>query len=377
MSEYQYYEFQAIDRPLTPEEQRAVARLSSRVAPHPRRAVFTYSFGGDLRRPAEDVLADYYDAMLYLANWGSRQLMFRFPKILVDAEEMRQYNVVTETYPFDAIDVSTHGEYVILDIRLDEEEGGGWIEGEGWLDSLVGLREALLQQDYRLLYLAWLKGLALTDDIDREAQEPPVPPGLRTLSPALEDFIELFDVDKDLIQVAAEASGPRDEGMPEGDLRRAIAQLPAEERDAFLFRLARGEPHLSLALKRRLGVLVNVSKGAEAQPRSVGALYAAVAALRKRRRRERAAAAEAKRLAELKALAGQEDETWREVDVLIQRSQRKAYEEAVRLLKKLQDLAEYQYRHADFEERLSQICEQYSRRRALMQLLREAGLIDS
>ena len=42
MSEYQYYEFQAIDRPLTPEEQEAVARLSSRVAPHPRRAVFVY-----------------------------------------------------------------------------------------------------------------------------------------------------------------------------------------------------------------------------------------------------------------------------------------------------------------------------------------------
>ena len=42
MSEYQYYEFQAIDRPLTPEEQEAVARLSSRVAPHPRRTVFVY-----------------------------------------------------------------------------------------------------------------------------------------------------------------------------------------------------------------------------------------------------------------------------------------------------------------------------------------------
>jgi hypothetical protein len=41
MSEYQYYEFQAIDRPLTPEEQAAVARLSSRTEPHPWRAVFT------------------------------------------------------------------------------------------------------------------------------------------------------------------------------------------------------------------------------------------------------------------------------------------------------------------------------------------------
>jgi hypothetical protein len=42
MSEYQYYESQAIDRPLTDEEQQAVARLSSRVHSHPREAVFVY-----------------------------------------------------------------------------------------------------------------------------------------------------------------------------------------------------------------------------------------------------------------------------------------------------------------------------------------------
>ncbi len=376
MSTYQYYEFQAIDRPLTPEEQRAVARLSSRVEPHPRRAIFTYSFGGDLHRRAEDVLVDYYDAMLYLASWGSRQLVFRLPTALVDTEKMCQYNIVTRQYPPDAIGISTQGEHVILNIRLDEEEGLGWIEGEGWLDSLVGLRDAILQQDYRLLYLAWLKGLALAGDVDMEMQEPPVPAGLQTLSPALESFIELFGLDEDLIHVAAESSRVLDEGISDGDLRLAIAQLPAEERDVFLWRLARGEPHLSLALNRRLGVLGGKSQGAASERRSVGALFAAVEALRERRRKERAAVAEATRVAELKALAGHEEETWRQVDVLIQRSQAKAYEEAVWLLTKLQGLAEYQSRQSAFEERLDQICDQHSRRRALMRLLREAGLID-
>lgn len=70
MSEYQYYEFQAIDRPLTPEEQQAVARLSSRVEPHPRCAVFTYSWS-DFPGDSADILGKYYDAMLYMANWGS------------------------------------------------------------------------------------------------------------------------------------------------------------------------------------------------------------------------------------------------------------------------------------------------------------------
>jgi hypothetical protein len=35
MSTYQYYEFQAIDRSLTAEEQQIIARLSSHVDPHP------------------------------------------------------------------------------------------------------------------------------------------------------------------------------------------------------------------------------------------------------------------------------------------------------------------------------------------------------
>jgi len=374
MSEYQYYEFQAIDRPLTGEEQEAVASLSSRVDPHPRRAVFTYSFGGGLRRPAEDLLAEYYDAMLYLANWGSRRLMFRYPKALVDPEQIEQYNVAMTDYPSDAVRAYTQDEHAILDIQLDEEEGLDWIEGEGWLDSLVELRDAILQGDYRLLYLAWLKGLTLAYAVDQSALEPPLPPGLRALTPALERFVELFDVDEDLIQVAAERSSDLAGEVSDDDLRRAIGRLPAEERDAFLLRLAQGEPHLSLALNRRLGTLSGAPQGDTAARRTVGELFATAEALRERQRRERAAQAEANRIAELKALAQREDEAWREVDTLIQQSQAKAYDEAVGLLKKLEHLAEYQNRQSAFEEHVSQIRDQYSRRQGLMRRLREAGL---
>jgi hypothetical protein len=376
MSEYQYYEFQAIDRPLTSEEQQAVARLSSRVEPHPRRAVFTYSFGGDLRRRAADVLAEYYDAMLYLTNWGSRQLMFRFPSVLVDMEKVRQYEVVTQEYPSDAVGVYAQGEYTILDIQLHEEEGFDWIEGEGWLDSLVSLRDAILQYDYRLLYLAWLKGVTLAYDVDREAQEPPIPPGLRTLSLALENFIDLFGLDEDLIQVAAEHSGELEKAASDNELSQAIDKLTPDERDDFLLRLAKGEPHLTLALNRRLDTFRGASQRETIERRTVDELFAEAEALQARRRRERAAAAEARHIAELKALAEREDEAWREVDELIQQSQAKPYDEAVRLLQKLEDLAKYQNRRSFFEDRLRQIRDQYSRRHALMRRLRSAGLIE-
>jgi len=375
MSEYQYYEFQAIDRPLTEEEQGAVARLSSRVDPHPRRAVFTYSFGGDLRRRAEDLLAEYYDAMLYLANWGSRQLMFRFPKSLIDLEQMRQYNVVTVDYPSDAVNVHTKGEYAILDIQLHEEEGLGWIEGEGWLDSLVGLRDAILRRDYRLLYLAWLKGLTLAYDVNEDVLEPLVLPGLGNLTAALDSFVRLFDVDADLLQVAAERSARPEQTPSKDDLRQAIAQLPPEEKDAFLLRLAQGEPHLSLALNRRLGALRGVPQPDTAQRRTVSEIFAAAETLRGRKRKERAAQAEAKRIAGLEALAQRGGDAWQEVDDLIQKSQAKPYDEAVRLLVKLEELAVYQGQETAFQVRMAQISDRYKRRPSLMRRFRETGLI--
>lgn len=267
MSEYQYYEFQAIDRPLTLEEQRAVASLSSRVEPHPRRAVFVYNYS-DFRGNPEQVLAQYYDALFYFANWGSRHLLFRFPVALVDMAALAQYRVTTDDDPpSEAVTVEKVGEYVVLGIRLDEEEGFDWVDGDGWLDRLLGLREALLQRDYRALYLAWLKAITLEYNVDRDAPEPPVPPGLKELTPPLQAFVELFDVDEDLLNIAAERSATlKPVVVDETQVRRAIAELPAAEKDAFLLRLAADEPRLSLALRQHLG-LSGQAMPADAGPR--------------------------------------------------------------------------------------------------------------
>jgi hypothetical protein len=55
----------------------------------------------------------------------------------------------------------------------------------------------------------------------------------------------------------------------------------------------------------------------------------------------------------------------------------KPYDEAVRLLAKLRDLAEYKGEEAAFLQCLNRIYEQYSRRSALLRRLREAGLHQS
>ena len=147
MSEYQYYEWQTLDRPLTPEEQAAVNKLSSHIDVTSSQAVVTYSWG-DFKHDPIQVLARYFDAFLYLANWGSKRLAFRFPKNLLDARPIEPY-----LWEY-CIELRPVGDYLILDISLDEEEGGGWIEGEGWLSSLSRLRDDILEGDYRALYLA-------------------------------------------------------------------------------------------------------------------------------------------------------------------------------------------------------------------------------
>ena len=366
MSEYQYYEWQTIDRPLTDEDQAAVNRLSSHIDVTSTRAVVTYSWG-NFKHDPQEVLARYFDAFLYLANWGSPRLMFRFPKGLVDWQQVKPYCLE------DYITLEEWGEYAILDIQLNEEGGGDWVEGEGWLSSLARLRDDILQGDYRALYLAWLGAVTL-GLVDDEEREPPVPPGLADLSAPLSTCARFFRVDKHLLPVAAQASSDR-QVVPEALLRQAIAQLPPEERDAFLLRLLAGEPQLTVALKRRLQALAGLPQTVGESQRTAGQLLAARDEEDERERIRQAQAAAERHRQEMEALAQREAQVWQEVDTLIQTYQPKSYDRAVELLDNLRELAVYKGDQADFQERLSQIRVQYQRKSGLMDRLRQKGLI--
>jgi hypothetical protein len=371
MSEYQYYEFQAIDRPLTDEEQQVVARLSSRVHPHPRQAAFVYHWSDFPADPAE-ILTKYYDAMLYETNWGSRRLMFRFPRTALDMEATMAYcqPLIVQDY----VSFFPKGEHIVLNIEFHGEGEGHWVEGEGWLSAMLSLRDDILRRDYRALYLAWLKVLEI-DDLLESVPEPPVPTGLKRLSPALDTFVQFFGIEEMLIQVAAEGSDEV-QAPPEGWLQKALARLPEEEHDTFLLRLAQGEPYLSVDLNRRLRQIAPLPEPELSPRRMVGYLLQTAEDWREQERRRRIAETEAKRIQELNALAERESETWSEVFDLIEQKQSKPYDEAVRLLVRLRDLARYQGNEAAFQEQINRIYRQYSRRSGLLRRLREAGLYE-
>ncbi|MCZ8243695.1 MAG: hypothetical protein O9323_18540 [Microcystis sp. LE19-131.1A] len=373
MSEYQYYEFQAIDRPLTQEERAAICELSSRVKPTATTASFNYSYG-NFRGDPKQVLARYFDIMYYITNWGTQQLMFRFPTSLINREAIELYCI--DNY----ISLSFAGDWAILDWEFSQEEGfNDWIEGEGILSELIGLRQEILQQDYRGLYLAWLKAIDLSEgyiDIDKTQLEPPLPPGLGQLSAAQKAFTEIFELDEHLLNVACASSGKLTT-ISEQTWQQAISQLSASERQDFLLRLAKGEHNLSAKFKQKLSQLIPTSPASNQPRRTIQELLEAVAEEGKKAEKRRQQEAEAKRIEELQTLAKREAQVWQQVESLIQKAQSKSYDEAVKLLVKLRDLAEYQNRLPVFQERLNRIYEQYSNRSGLKRRLQEVGLTDS
>ena len=69
--------------------------------------------------------------MLYMANWGSRQLMFRFPKSLINVAALEAYSLE------DVIAVSNIDNFVVLDINVIDEDIIGWIDSGEVFPKLI------------------------------------------------------------------------------------------------------------------------------------------------------------------------------------------------------------------------------------------------
>jgi hypothetical protein len=348
MSEYQYYEFQAIDRPLTTQEQNEIRQLSSRVQVTPLQAVFLYNYG-NFRSDPKKVLTQYFDMMFYIANWGTWQLIVRFPKAIVDSKWFEPYELPH------TLTISTTSDYTILDIHITEENGMGWVEGEGWLSRLLPLRDDLLQGDLRLLYLVWLRsapylaGYSLKQD---DPMEPPIPANLGQLSEPLQAFIELVELNPDLVSAAAAAqASPRQKPAAESPLEAQLAKLSAAEAQEFLLKLVRREPHVDLQLIQRLKELAGHAKLTPATipgERRFSELEAISDGIRLKREQAAEKSAIKRRIRELEALEPKEAQTWNRVIELIGLKQSKPYDEATALLVDLRDLAEHQGRSPEF-----------------------------
>ncbi len=383
MSEYQYYEFQAIDRPLTAKEMTTLRGFSSRATITPTRFVNSYSYGSFKGDPSRWI-EEYFDAFLYLSNWGTRELFLRLPAQALPLRVAKAY------CPGDSARARSKDGNVIVEIRSGDEEGGGeWIDEDDatrWLPSLVSLRADLAGGDLRTLYLAWLLA-AQNGQLDDGDTEPPCPPGLRSLSAPLDAFVEFVRLDRDLLEAAA-AGSPAVEPADDAALEGWVAALPEAEKTSLLARLvAGGEPHLRAELLRRFRESRPASASRAApEPRTVGELLeAAKGRADERRSQEAARAAKAKAREEreaakardlrLAALAERQAETWHEVEKLIATKQPRRYDEAVALLQDLREVCVRAGKPSEAGSRIARLREEHSKKGTLIERFRKAGLL--
>jgi hypothetical protein len=379
VSEYQSYRFEAIDRPLTAEVQAALRKYSSRATITSRRFQVDYAWGY-FKGNAREWMAKHFDAFLYQANRGTREMMLRLPRTVLPLERAEQYCRT------DAATAREEGDHVIIDFRADEEGGSRWIsEDDDTLELLLPVRAELATGDLRALYVAWLISVEL-GEIDEAEREPPCPPGLSEPTPALRSLARFLLVDPDLLEAAA-AESPALADPDDAALERWIEELSASEKTSILTRLARGpEVHARAELLRRF----RASRIAEvptsrSEPRTAGQLLAAAetcaerrrqreaeAAARERARREREAAEARER--RLVALTQREAEAWREVDALIASQQGERYDEAVALLADLREVCVRAGREEVAARHLSRLRDEHGRKRSLMKRLRKSGL---
>jgi hypothetical protein len=141
VSEYQYYEFLAIDRPLTERERQELRAVSSRAIITATRFTNHYEWGNFKGGPRA-WMERYFDAFLYFANWGTRELMLRLRRRVLDPAMARLYCGGGEV-----ASMRVKGGQVILEF-LSEDEDGDWLEGEeDSLSSLVSLRAEIASGD--------------------------------------------------------------------------------------------------------------------------------------------------------------------------------------------------------------------------------------
>jgi len=379
MSEYQYYEFQAIDRPLTAREMSDLRSYSTRARITPTSFVNDYSWGS-FKGNEDAWMEKYFDAFLYLANWGTHVLELRLPSRLLDPATAKAY------CSGDSASVREKSGKVILSFVSEDEEGGDWVEGEGQLSSLISVRTELARGDLRALYVGWLLRVQ-SGELDDEDPEPPVPPGLGQLSAPLENLAEFLRIDGDLLLAAAEASPPiGDAGIDRDEVRAWVGKLVTREKDELITGLVVDADHAQIAelLQRFLKERAAADGGPATTGRTVGQLLQVAEAYtterehleaegraKEKARREREAAIAREK--HLDRLVGREVELWTEVDGLIATKQPKSYDQAVKLLVDLRDLAA-RGQGSDFELRIEALRQAQARKPSFLERLRRAGL---
>ena len=152
-------------------------------------------------------------------------------------------------------------DFVLLDIQYNEEPTGQWYDASDG-HPLLGIRNEILQGDYRSLFVIWLRFLEFKylseyfeedfeEDFDEDFgfEQGFIPPNLHALSPIGQAAQDWFEVSPYWL-AAVQALSPSQ--TVDFDAEALLAHLPPERMRAYLLMLLRDEANVKTRLLQEL-----------------------------------------------------------------------------------------------------------------------------
>lgn len=379
MSEYQYLEFLALDRPLTAREMDNLRSISTRAQITPVSFINEYSWGG-LKADPRDFMRHFFDAHVFISNWGDAIFMVRLPREAIDQKTLKAFctspHLGFEKFP----------EHWLLTWSLGETENYdrfGYVdEGPGLMTILAPLREELLRGDLRSLYIGWLRAVTI-EETDPDVLEPLSLHGLHKLTAAQQALAEFLEVDIDLLAgVGSGSQTYQTDAEDDAALDAWLDKLPKTEVRGYLRQMLDGQGvRAERALKRRYAAWREQSAPNKGVLRSVAELWqlaeqAKALRLIEEAKVRRLAEAERKRQRDswLAKLAADFPRAWKTAHDDANKGYAHAYDAACRQLVDLRDAYNQHATLAAFQKEFQKFMAEHLRRRALVQRLVKAGL---
>lgn len=380
MSEYQYFEFLAIDRPLSAREMDHLRAISTRARITPASFVNEYNWGS-LKADPVDFMRRFFDAHVYLANWGEALFMVRLPLEAIDEKTLEPFCTTSH------LTVEKLPDHWLLTWSLlgetEEYDPFDFIEETGWMARLAPVREELLRGDLRSLSIGWLRAMT-TGEAGVDAVVPAAMNGLQEWTGAQMALAEFLEVDKDLLAGAGMESRPGQSAEADETVFDTwLDQLSQPEARQYLRQLLAGQGvRAEREVKRRFAAW-QATRGPveQGRRRTVADLRQLAERAREQRMLEEAGArreAEAvrKKLRDfrLAQLALDFPKAWKSVQAEAGKGHASAYDAACQQLVDLRDAYDQQALSASFQAEFRQFLNEHRRRKALVTRLVKAGL---
>ena len=380
MSEYQYYEFLSIDRPLTTDEMAELRALSTRATITPVSFTNEYNWG-DFKGNPYELMQRYFDAHVYVANWMTAIFMVRLPR-----EALTQETAEAVSIPY-LLDIEATRNHWIITWSLEESEDYDRFEmddGRGWMARLSPVRDELLRGDLCSLYIGWLVAVA-GEMMDDDDVEPLSAAGLANLTAAQQALAEFLDVDPDLL-VGAGMGNPaaQETEVSQHKMENWIDALPRDEINSILKQLLEGKgQQAERSIRNRFA---SWRRGLHADnvdmPRRTvremrqNAEKARQIRLEKeeQKQKQREIKERERRKAYLKILSGDFPKAWAWVKESVERKSARGYDEACNMLVDIAEAYDLFVTKTQFQKELKEFMAGYLRRKALIRRLVKAGI---